>query len=193
VLHIVKNALQYNYYREAFSCDWLNRGLLWSGYTCDNGTLANGMQCPTESWLVYVLTAFYLLISNILMLNILIAIFKLVNNYYDITTFLSVYRCIHWAISKMAVRLIGTGMVNVAAVGIQCEIFKMAVRLIDLLKLLCTNHIQNVYLVLNDLNVLIFLISLQILFLIYNHYETWCTIYCDNSKQFKKLNYFFLQ
>ena len=43
-----------------------------------NGTLSNGAPCPQSNWLVYVLSALYLLISNILLLNILIAIFKYV-------------------------------------------------------------------------------------------------------------------
>jgi len=43
-----------------------------------NGTLSHGAPCPQSNWLVYVLSALYLLISQILLLNILIAIFKYV-------------------------------------------------------------------------------------------------------------------
>ena len=42
------------------------------------GLTAQGLPCPEFNWMVPLLTSLYLLIGNLLLLNILIAIFKLV-------------------------------------------------------------------------------------------------------------------
>lgn len=48
------------------------------GASCngENGTLGTGAPCPNPSWLVTVFTVVYLLLANILLMNILIAIFN---------------------------------------------------------------------------------------------------------------------
>ena len=69
-----------------FACVWRHHNLLFSSpgtsSECESATRINGTKfksngeiCPEFSWLVPALTAGYLLMANVLLLNLLIAIF----------------------------------------------------------------------------------------------------------------------